>query len=278
MFKYLAGMFLCAAAQAAPILYAIGADQAGVPNQLVKIDVANSAVNTLATLGNGSESFAGGLIGGTIDLFGGFRNSGAGQTEIVLLTSAGIVVPFASSPEFSPGGMTSSVTPDGRYWTANDTNGNSELVSTLPGIGGPIGTGFTGGLAFRETNSTLYAIRNDSNGNSTFHYFDTNTSQMAQLGINLGSGFYGGLAWDPAADLFYALGSDSNANATLYRFAAGDAAPTALFGVGQGYLYAALTVGADFEPGGGGGVPEPSTYLLCGAALITITLVNRKSR
>ena len=279
MFKLLSGVFFTVAAQAAPILYTIGASQTGVPNQLVRIDVASTAVTTLATLGNGSQSFAGGLVGGTNDFFGAFMNGGGGQTVFVFTTSTGVTLPFAVFPEFSPGGLTMQVSPQNFFWTSNDSNGNSTLVTSIPGMGGPIGTGFTGGLAYRETNSTLYAIRNDSNGNSTLHYFNTNTSQMVQLGINLGSGFLGGLVWDPASDLFYALGSDANANATLYRFAAGDATPTALFGIGQGYLYAALSVGAIFEPTpSGGGVPEPSTYLLCGAAIVAITLVNRRSR
>jgi hypothetical protein len=276
MFKLLAGTFLSAAAYAAPVLFAIGANQSGVPNQLVQIDVANSAVNPVVTLGDGSQSFAGGLIrAATLDLFGAFMNSGNGETVFVFLTSTGTITPFLPFPEFSPGGLTQRSSPNATFWTSNDSNGNSTLTGSDPLIGGPIGTGFTGGLAYREANNTLYAIRNDANGNSTLHYFDTASSQMVQLGINLGSGFLGGLAWDPAADLFYAIGSDSNANATLYRFAAGDATATALFGIGQGYLYAALTVLPDSEPAG---VPEPSTYLLTAAALLAAALVNRNAR
>lgn len=276
MFKYFAGVFFAAAAQAAPILYAIGANQSGVPNQLVQIDVANSAANPIVTLGNGSQSYAGGLIALGSNLFGGFETAGNGLTAAVAFNSSGAIGGHQYAPEFVPGGLAYRATPQERFWTSNDSNGDSVLVIATVGAT-PIGTGFTGGLAYREANGTLYAIRNDSNGNSTFHYYDTNTSQMVQLGISLGSGFLGGLAWDPGADLFYALGSDSNANATLYRFAVGDATPTALFGVGQGYLYAALTVDAAGEPGGGG-VPEPSTYLLCGAALLAVGLVNRKHR
>lgn len=262
-------------ASGAPILWTIGANQTGVPNQLVKIDVGTSTVTAVVTLGDGTTSHAGGIVAGTTPgLFGGFQIDSMNNVALSLYSTAGAVLPAAFVGVFQPGGLTSA---GGDFrWVENDALGNSTLKDdNLVQLSIALGDGFTGGLAHRSVNGLDYAIRNDTNGNSTLYSINTATSAVTLLPIVLGSGFYGGLAWDSATDQFYAIGSDSNANATLFRFALGDQAATPLFGIGQGFLYAALTVAPDASGEPGSDVPEPSAFVL--AAMGAVALLLRKN-
>lgn len=281
-------LFLAVPALDAAIIFSIAGDSLGVPNQLVSINTSTSMVTPLATLGDGTQGYAGGIAALTADLFAGLQTvPGRGSTSQVQYNTAGTITSGGSRPEFQGGGM--AVAGLDVVVIENDSLGNSNLV-----INGtltiPIGTGFVGGLAYRATDNRLYAIRNDSSGVSTLHYFDprpgaglptlhhfdTGASAMVELPIVLGSGFYGGLAWDAETDHFFAIGSDSLANGTLYRFAPNDAAPAALFGVGQGHLYAAMTV----APAGVSPVPEPSTFalILLGGVLVCVRPLRSPQR
>jgi hypothetical protein len=267
---------------AGPILYTVGPNNNGLPNQLVRIDVDATTASTQFTIGGNTRRFGGGLIGGGSTTFGTLETAG-GNTIPVGFDSTGQVAPMfvlTIPPEFRGGGMVVGGNPGALFWIENDASGNS-LFSLMGLLSVPIGTGFTGGLAYRTTDGKFYALNNSSSGASTLQAFDTNTNGFAPLAIALGSGFTGGLAWDPASDLFYALASDANKNTTLYRFAATDATPTALFSIGNGFEFASLSVattGSASDPSGDPSqVPEPGTWLMTSAAALAL-LARRHPR
>ncbi|MCX6608187.1 MAG: PEP-CTERM sorting domain-containing protein [Acidobacteria bacterium] len=275
--KHLLSVFflLGGALFAGPILYTIGPNANGLPNQLVRIDVDAGTVSTLITIGGPTRNFGGGLVGGNSNLFGGFETTAA-ATTFALFDLSGSLGFLISRPAFQGGGLTFGPgNPQPIFWIENDVLGNSNLLGTIfPAAS--LGTGFNGGLAFRDVDFTLYALRNTAGG-STLQAFAPFGQNITQLPIVLGSGFTGGLAWDPASDLFYALGSDANKNTTLYRFAANDATPTALFGIGQGFEFAALTIGtAAASPSGQSQVPEPGTWLMTSAGVLALLALRWK--
>lgn len=272
---FFTSILLAAALPAAPILYTISANTNGTPNQLVKIDVANSTVTPFSTIGNGTQSYGGGLYTSTGVSFMTFQAAGNGQTNFLIMDAFGS--PFASEsfPEFRGGGIAVTAPVQNIVWIQNDAQGvsqgaiNGTILATL-------GDNLIGGLAYRDTNQRLYTIRTDPQGASSFRYIDPNTISTVALPIAMGTGFTGGLAWDPTDDLFYAIASDANNNATLYRFGLNDAAPTALFGLGQGFTYASLTaIPSPSSVPNTSDTPEPATFLMLGAGLMIIGLTTR---
>jgi hypothetical protein len=264
---------------AGPILYTIGPNANGLANQLLRIDVDAATVSTEFTIGADTRRFGGGLLASGSAQFIGLETAG-GQTFLVFFNSGQTTPwPIGIRPAFQGGGMTLAGSNPGQlFWMENDVAGNSAL--SLSGlIQGPVGSGFNGGLSYRTSDSKFYALNNSNAGVSTLQTFDETTLSFAPLAIALGSGFTGGLAWDPATDLFYALASDANKNTTLYRFAATDAAPTALFSIGQGFEFASLSVDpGDAAQNSGGGqsqVPEPSTLWITSAGALALLLRRR---
>jgi hypothetical protein len=83
---------------------------------------------------------------------------------------------------------------------------------------------FNGGLAFRPATGPdadrLYAIANDSSGQSTLYRLDLNGANLTSV-LSLGSGFTGGLAYDPGGDALYAIQTDLSflapPSSSLYR-------------------------------------------------------------
>lgn len=74
---------------------------------------------------------------------------------------------------------------------------------------------FNGGLAYRESDSTFFAIANGWLG-GTFVQFDQNgTSSLTPI-ATLNAGYSGGLAYDATSGLFYTIQNDNNGNSTLY--------------------------------------------------------------
>jgi len=252
---------------ASPILFAISGDSFGIPRQLVQIDLTGQSAAPVVLLGDGSYSFAGGLAATGPVTFTGIRNDSGGNAELVSFLSGGQVSPVNTLLAGWFGGL--ALRSGIEYWIRNDALGDAYLESSL-GTSSAIGTGFTGGLAYRPEDGLFYAIGNDFLGNSTL-YSISGGGAVAALPLTLGGGFYGGLAWDSASGYFYAIASDPFANSTLYRFAPGDITPTQLFALGQGYLHAALTVGLS-DPA----VPEPAGWMLAAAGIAALGAGRRR--
>jgi hypothetical protein len=124
----------------------------------------------------------------------------------------------------------------------------NQLPATSPVSAAPLATlgdgtvGFNGGLAYNSGNSLLYAIGNDSFGNSALYSMTTLGGGLTSVG-GLGQGFNGGLAYDSASGDFYAIANDFFANSTLYKVTpAGVATPLGMVGFG---FYGGLTYDAD---------------------------------
>jgi hypothetical protein len=163
-------------------LFAIGADpNTFVPDQLASVKTSPPGVTTVATLGDGSLAFNGGLTVGPGGLLYGIANDSTGAGSLYKIQSGGAL--------------------------------------SLVGAAGGLGFGFLGGLAYNPGTNTFYAAINDSGGNSTLDSITT-SGTAASLGLNLGTGF-SGLAYDKANGLFYGIGNDFTGFSTLYDFGLG---------------------------------------------------------
>lgn len=250
-----------AASYAGPILYTIGADANGVPNQLVRIDTNTQTVTSLTTLGSGASSYGGGIatdVGNS--QFYGFESNSNGDVSLVTYNASGVISPLAAVGTLSPGGL--AIGPGTGYFNANGSAGDWSLYRLSPLMMLLGDTGATAnGLAFDSNTSNMYTILNDSSGNSIFYGYNLVTAVVV-ANSPIGSGFYGGLARDPATGRFYLIGSDGVGPYKLFAYAPGDPSPTELFSLGsQGFAFSGLTVGDDTS-----GVPEPGTWVVgCGA-------------
>ncbi|MBM3766825.1 MAG: hypothetical protein FJW32_15660 [Acidobacteria bacterium] len=254
---------------AGPILYTIGADPSGVPNQLVRVDTNTASVVTVTTIGDGATSFAGGIQAFTATGFGGFATDSNGLAGIVQYDTSGIVSFSLALGTFQPGGIFIDFANILGYWVENDSNGNWKIAtpSTLASGGGELASG----LAVDTASSTLYLVLNDSQGNSRLLGLDAATGTET-ANVSLGVGFYGGVAFDPAVALFYLIASNSQGEATLYNYSLGGPPPTPLFSLGtQGFQFAALTVAVE-------DVPEPSAWLITLVGLGTLSAWVRTRR
>ena len=94
-----------------------------------------------------------------------------------------------------------------RELTALSTAGVASPVATLSDGS----QAFNGGLAYRPSGSGgaehLYAIANDSLGQSTLYRLDVDGGNLTAI-LSLGVGFTGGLAYDPGLDALYAIQTD----------------------------------------------------------------------
>lgn len=260
-------LVLATASPASTVLWSIGPNALGTPNQLTSIDVDAQSFSLVATLGSGATSYGGGLIVQSGN-FTGFESDSSANVTAVGFNQAGIVTPILPLGQFLPGGLT--LASGTGYFIKNDTLGDSSFTNGV--LSFALGQGFTGGLAYRSTSGLFYAIQNTPSGDSVLYSIDPGTGTVVALPIALGQGFLGGLVWDPTSDLFYAIGSDFGGNSSLFRFSLADSAPALLFGVGQGYVNAALAI--DASPVSAE-VPEPSTALLGAAGLLILWRLRR---
>ncbi|MBS1826108.1 MAG: hypothetical protein JST93_12370 [Acidobacteria bacterium] len=249
-------------AVAGPVLYTIGGDANGVPNQLVRIDTDAQSYSTVGTLGSGSTSYAGGIQALSATDFAGFENDANGQASIAFYSVSALLTALPVGV-FQPGGLVFEPVSQSLYWIENLATGDWQLTAqTVPVL---LRTGESGnGLTFDPVAQHLYAIVNDAVGNSRLLGIDPLTATVTS-DVALGTGFYGGVAWDPGTNRFYMIQSGTQGEGTLYSYVPGDpSGPSALFSIGnQGFQFAALTVGVDET-----GVPEPSSWQLIFTSLV----------
>ena len=168
-----------------------------VPDQLSSVDQAQQTVTGVATLGDGSLGFNGGLTYGT----GGNL--------------------YAIANDFTGAGSFYSIQP----------NGTLNLI----GSAGGLGNGFLGGLAYDPFNGTFYAAVLDDQDNTTLESIDSSGTATA-LGQSLGTDFTG-LTFDLQNGLFYGIGNDDTGFSTLYSFSLGGSpTAVAALGFGFGAL------------------------------------------
>lgn len=245
-----------------PILYTIGADGNGVPNQLVRIDTDAQTYSTAGTLGTGSTSYAGGIVALSATDFAGFESDANGQASFALYSANAIVTSIAIGM-FQPGGLVFDPVTQSVYWIENLSSGDWQLTAqTVPIL---LRTSeLASGLAFDPGTQMLYALVNDAVGTSRLLGIDPLTASVNSE-VALGSGFYGGLAWDAGTSRFYLIQSGLQGEGTLYSYVLGDPlGPEPLFSLGnQGFQFAALTVGLDES-----NVPEPSCFGLIVLSLL----------
>ncbi|QOY86459.1 PEP-CTERM sorting domain-containing protein [Paludibaculum fermentans] len=260
----LAAFLTAATAPAAPLLLTIGGDTNGVPRHLVAFDAGTQVTAAPIVLGSGSTGYAGGLALSS-GAFYGIESDGVSDANLVKISTAGSVTALFSAGQYSYGGL--AILAGQLYGIRTDMFGASELVTfdlvnqmvNSVGVAG-LPDGLYGGLSVGPLPGKLYTVHNDGSGASTLYELDLGTLTSTPMTISLGSGFTGGLAFDNGR--FYALASDLNASSTLYRFELTDLTPTAQFVLGDGYLNASLTTGAE--------VPEPGTLLLAAGGLLLL--------
>jgi hypothetical protein len=211
-------------------LLTIGPDSSFVPRKLTQLPTSAPVAGTaLATLGDGSVGFNGGLAHDGSGLFA-IGNDSSGASTLYSMTTAGgsltavgpglLGLGFYGGLAYRSGG--------GLYAIASDSLAASTLYQVTGGsataVGSGLGDGFYGGLTWNADDSQLYAIAGDSLGVQwSLVAIDADTG-AATLLFALGDGsigFNGGLAYDAAADRFFVIGSDSLANSSLYSFTLG---------------------------------------------------------
>jgi hypothetical protein len=244
-----------------------------VPDQFSSLTSSPGSVTPIATLGDGSLGFNGGLTVGSGGALYAIANDSLGNSSLY------------------------SVQPNG--------------ATSLVGSAGGLGSGFLGGLAWDSANSTLYAASLDSLGNTTL-FSITGAGAASSTGLALGTGF-SALTFDSSDGLFYGIGNDNTGFSTLYSFSLGgpvnnvgglgfgfgaltyDAANNVLWAIDPvnnvlSQLFQITTSGAVSSPfytlGDGfvelavttttAGVPEPGAAVTLGAALIAMAFFLRR--
>lgn len=276
--RYLtSGMLACFAANvnAAPILFTIGTS-AGTANQLVRIDTNTQTVTAVATIGSGAQTFSG-LSATDGSNFLGLETTG-GNLTLVNIGSNGTVAPIGGLGAVATGGLAASAGQTS-VWTAQLIGGFTYVYQN--GVPNPVianATSSPGGLAYRDTNQTLFFLGGSFDLFTPLTYYLTGFAATSVNTPNTVSKVIpgtadGGMAWDPATDLVYLITS-INGTPTLYSasfdFSAPSVTPTLtpLFSLGSQFSFhsSALAVGQSAtNPIGGGSsaTPEPSTVALC---------------
>lgn len=102
-----------------------------------------------------------------------------------------------------------------RHFTAVDSSTGTASPQFLLGDGS---SSLSGGLAYRSSDTSFFAIANDFLGNSSLVRFNASGSSSLMTLASLGTGFLGGLAFNSADQRFYAIANDNFGNSSLYSF------------------------------------------------------------
>ncbi|MBV8037123.1 hypothetical protein [Roseateles sp.] len=286
--RRLAGGIVAGAAMLLPLpalatLVSIGPDAGFVPRSLTSL----SSPVPMATLGNGSLAFNGGLVfdAASSRLFG-IANDSFGNSQLYSFTVAGAALTALGSGlgQGFYGGLAQDPSTGHLYAVADDMFGGATLYA-ISSAGaatalGAIGNGYFGGPAW--AGDTLYAIAGDALGVQRSVYAIDPATVTASLLFSLGDGslgFNGGLAYDDMADLFYTIGNDAFGNSALYAFTAGGAgADLAALGApfGQGFVNAGLAIVPGSDPPQS--LPESPTLALALLALGLACFLARPGR
>jgi hypothetical protein len=247
-----------------------------VPDQWSSLTSSPGSVTMIATLGDGSLGFNGGLTQGPGAALYGIANDSLGDSSLYLIQPNGATSLVGTAGGLGSGflgGLAWDSSTSTLYAAALDTLGNTTLYSITSGgvassTGLALGTGFSG-LAYDSANGLFYGIGNDNTGFSTLYDFSLG-GPVSAVGTGLGYGF-GALTYDPAANQLWAISPVNNASSQLFQVTAGGAASSAFYTLGDGFDELAVTQGAV-----GTGVPEPTGALTLAAGLISIAFFLRR--
>ena len=189
---------------AGPVLYSIGGDDFGVTRRLTQLDTNASAATALFDLGDGSAVFTGLTFNNTLQLFYAVRTDAFGNSSLVSFNLAGggvdLLALTLSSGGLQPfnGGLVT-IPGNSFYAIANDGSPDSEVfsidmpTSAITQRTLRLGPGYTGGLTLNPIDGFLYALRNDSFGNSTLIRLDLSGGPGAVNAVNVVSRLRHGL-------------------------------------------------------------------------------------
>jgi hypothetical protein len=245
-----------------------------VPDQLSSVTYAPGSATTVATLGDGSLGFDGGLTVGSGGVLYAIANDSSGASSLYTVQSNGTTTLVGSSGGLGSGflgGLAWDSANSTLYAAVLDPFGNTTLdsisgsgVATSTGL--TLGTGFSG-LAYDSANGLFFGIGNDNTGFSTLYDFSLGGPVNAAGALGFG---YGALTYDAANDVFWAIDPVNNAGSNLIQISPAGAASAPLFTLGDGFVELAIAQ-APFT-----GTPEPAGAVMLGAGLILIGFLRRR--
>jgi hypothetical protein len=255
-------------------LWAVSGDSNNsfVPDQFSSINVPLQSVNTIATLGDGSLGFNGGLTEGPGGGLFGVANDSFGASSFYSVGLDGSISLIGSAGGLGTGflGGLAYDSANGTFFAAVlDGLGNTSLYRITPGgtgvaLGQSLGTGFSG-LTYDSQNGLFYGIGNDSSENSTLYDFSLGgpVNTIGALGVG-----FGGLTYDPTLNAFWVIQGVNNAGSQLFQISPAGAESNSLMTLGDGFAELAVTTTT----------PEPSTEFEMGAGLILVAWMFRRRR
>jgi len=267
-------IFLAAQPASASNLWAVSGDPNNffVPDQFSSIDIPLQTANTIATLGDGSLGFNGGLTAGPGGGLYGIANDSFGAGSFYSIGLDGSAALIGTAGELGTGflgGLAYDTSNDTFFAAVLDGLGNTSLYRITPGgtavsLGMNLGTGFSG-LAYDSQNGLFYGIGNDNSGNSTLYDFSLGgpVNTVGALGVG-----FGGLTYDPTLNAFWVIQGVNNAGSQLFQISPAGAESNSLMTLGDGFAELAVTTTT----------PEPSTEFEMGAGLILAAWMFRTRR
>ena len=245
-----------------------------VPDQLSDVSFPPGSVSTVATLGDGSLGFNGGLTVGSGGVLYAIANDSSGAGSLYTVQSNGTTTLVGSAGGLGSGflgGLTWDSANSTLYAAVLDPLGNTTL-SSITGGGVPtstglaLGTGFSG-LAYDSANGLFFGIGNDNTGFSTLYDFSLGGPATAVGALGFG---YGALTYDAANDVFWAIDPVNNAGSQLIQVSSAGVASAPSFTLGDGFVELAVTQ-APFA-----GTPEPAGVVMLGTGLVLIGFLRRR--
>lgn len=243
-----------------------------VPDQLSSLTDAPGSVTTIATLGNGSLGFNGGLTVGAGGTLYAIANDSLGASSLYQVQTNGATTLVGSAGGLGSGflgGLAWDSANSTLYGAVLDTLGNTTLdsisasgVATSTGLA--LGTGYTG-LTFDSANGLFYGISLDSSADATLFSFALGgpVTSVGALGTD-----FGALTYDAAGNVLWAISPVNNAGSQLFQITTGGAVSSPFYTLGDGFVELAVTQGS--------GVPEPAGAVMLGAGLILIVFRSRR--
>jgi hypothetical protein len=245
-----------------------------VPDQFSSVTLSPQAVTTVATLGDGSLGFNGGLTTGPGGTLYAIANDSTGAGSLYSIQSNGTVSLVGSAGGLGfgfLGGLTYNPGTSAFYAAVQDSLGNDTLESISTGgvataTGLALGTGFSG-LAYDTGDGMFFGIGTDGTGFSTLYDFSLSGPVMAVGGLGFG---FGALTYDATNNVFWAISPVNNAASQLFQISPAGVVSAPFFTLGDGFVELAVAQVSTAA------TPEPATTITLGAGLILMAFFLRR--